>query len=186
MAHKKQSAFTLIDILFTLGLVAVLLNIALPAFDDLIKKQKITSEVMKLRTTLQNTRSIAITRHQKVTICPTLDGASCSKKWSDGYMAFVDNNSDRKLSADEELLHQSKIKDDDIQLRWRAFGVRTSFQWHHTGITNHQNGTFEYCFKNEPELSRALIISKAGRIRHSKDKNGNRIHENARDEDISC
>ena len=186
MKTTKQQGFTLIDLLLALGIMAITFGVAIPSFSDLVNRNRIESESAQLKTTLQLARKTAITEHKKVTVCPTLDENSCTKDWSDGYMAFIDLDEDRILDGDEKVLYQGDIRHDDISLRWKAFGRRSSLQWHETGITNHQNGSFEFCFREQPKLSRALIITKAGRIRKSKDKNNDGIHENSRGKNLSC
>jgi len=186
MPTQTKNGFTLIELIFTLAIASILLSLSMPSFADLVDRNKISAEVSQLRGSLQLGRKAAITQSKKVTLCPTINGEQCSQDWSDGYMVFIDDNEDRQLDPNEELLLQSKIGDANIKLRWCAFGVRSSFQWHQTGITNHQNGTFQYCYTNKPELSRGLFISKAGRIRMSKDENGDGIHENASGNNIDC
>ncbi len=181
----KQSGMTLIDLMMTIGIASILLGSGIPSFYEFISKQKIISETQILRGHLTFARKTAITYRQKVTVCPTSNSQQCDKDWSDGYMIFIDQNENRVLDGDEKILREVTLKD-DVQLRWRAFGVRTSLQWHETGITNHQNGTFELCYQNDPELARALIITKAGRIRTSKDTNNDGVHENATGKALKC
>lgn len=178
--------FTLIDLIMTLGIMSILFGAALPAFDEFLDKQKLISETNKLRGTLHSSRLTAISQNKKVTVCPSSDQVNCHNNWSDGYMAFIDNNGDRQLNQNDELITFNKVQNEKITLRWKAFGGKYSMQWHQTGITNHQNGSFEFCFKDRPKLSRALIITKAGRIRNSKDETGDEIHENSRGENLVC
>ena len=183
---KKQKGITLIDLLMGLGIASILLGAGIPAFNELIERKQIVAEVQELRAVLQYGRTQAVEQRKNITLCPSSDGQNCNSDWSNGYILFVDQNGDRTLSSPDELLRYEQIKEESITLRWRAFGVRSSLQWTASGITNHQNGLFEFCFKDRPKLARALIISKSGRIRHSEDSNGNEIHEDSTDEDISC
>lgn len=178
--------FTLIELMMALVIISVLLGTALPAFEDYLDKQKVIAESAQLRGLLQHSRITAINNNIKITVCPTNDQIQCHQDWSDGYMAFVDTNGDRILGNNDELIGYNQIQNEKITLRWKAFGQKYSLQWHDTGITNHQNGSFEFCFMAKPKLSRALIITKAGRIRASKDKNGDEIHENSRGENLTC
>lgn len=184
--NNKQTAFTLIELIITLTIIAILANISLPSFNGLVDKTKISAEVNALNGMLRSTRSLAISQLKKVTICPSQNGTECSKEWSDGYMAFIDLNGDRQLNQNDQLVQEHKIESKRIRLRWRSFGARNSLQWHQTGITNHQNGSFEYCYIDKPKLARGLFITKAGRIRLSKDTNGDDIHEDAKGDNIQC
>ena len=182
----NEKGFTLIDLLFALAILAILMNIGFPAFDDFIKRSKMKTESSALYSVLQASRIVAIENNQKVTVCPSQTGEACSSDWSSGYIAFIDTDGNRRIDNSETVLFQKLIQSEEISLRWRAFGLRSSLQWLASGITNHQNGFFELCFQGEPTLARALIISKSGRIRRSADSDGNQIHENAQDDDIVC
>jgi len=183
---SNQRGMTLIELILVIAIIGILFNIGLPAFDDLINRSKLYSELSQLRGTLQLARKTAVTQSKKVTLCPTVDGQTCSRGWSDGYMAFVDDNQDRIFNAGDQLLTWHALQEERISLRFRAFGRTSSLQWMQTGITNHQNGTFEICFKEKSRLSRALFITKAGRIRPSDDADGDGIHENASGNNINC
>lgn len=184
--YKKQQGITLIELILALAIVSILLGSGLPSLNSFIEKSRIVSQVNYLHSILQQGKSVAVTDRKFVTLCPSDDGKTCSKDWSDGYILFLDKNRDRKLDLDETLLSQHSIEHEEISLRWAAFGIKSSLQWHQTGITNHQNGYFEFCYKDRPKLSRALILSKSGRIRHSTDTNGNEIHEDASGDDLAC
>jgi type IV fimbrial biogenesis protein FimT len=184
--HKNnQSAFTLIELLITLSLALILSGLALPSFKDILEDTKLTTQIDDLAKTLRYSRATAINENNKVTICPTDDTHTCISDWSLGYMSFVDINGNRRLDANETILTIYQNKKDKADLSWRAFGFRKSIQWLETGITNHQNGTFYFCHEDASK-SRALIITKAGRIRYSKDTNGDDLHENASGKPLSC
>ena len=101
-------------------------------------------------------------------------------------MSFIDKNGDRQYNNDDTLLYQFYSEDEKSTLTWRAFGHRKSLQWLETGITNHQNGSFEFCYAGKADKARGLFLTKAGRIRFSKDSNGDNIHENSTGKPISC
>lgn len=182
----QQKGLTLIELMITISIASILLASGLPAFNHLIEKNRMVSEVNSLHSFLQVGRTKAIEGNVKVTICPSSDGKNCTRDWSNGYILFIDENADRTFDENETLIRKELIANEEISLRWRAFGVKTSLQWHQSGITNHQNGLFEFCYKERPKLARALIVSKSGRIRHSIDNNGNEIHEDSSGEDIVC
>ena len=181
----NQKAFTLIELLITLSLALILSGMALPSFNELLENSKLMTQVDDLAKTLRASRTTAIYENSKVTICPTNDSHTCISDWSAGYMSFVDKNGDRNLNDDEEILTIYTNKNNKASLNWRAFGFRKSIQWLETGITNHQNGTFYFCHEDATK-SRALIITKAGRIRYSKDTDGDDLHESANGKPLNC
>jgi type IV fimbrial biogenesis protein FimT len=183
---NKNNGFTLIELLLGIAIITILLGQAIPSFNQLIEKRKATANVQRLMQTLQFSRTTAITENTTVTVCPTSDGLNCSSNWSDGYLSFKDINNNRTFDSGDEKLVEYLTHDTKSQTSWRAFGVRSSLQWLPTGITNHQNGSFELCYDSKAELARGLFITKAGRIRNSKDRDGDGIHENATGSRIRC
>lgn len=183
---QLNHGFTLIELIATLTIAAILIGVAIPAFTDFLNNTKIKSQTLTLRATLHFARESAVNQTKTVTVCPTLKGEQCHKNWSHSYMAFIDENENRQFDANDTVLSVKQVSDPNIKLRWRAFRKKTSLQWLDTGITNQQNGSFEYCYQNNPKYARALVISKSGRIRVSKDKNNDGIHENARGKNLTC
>ncbi len=183
---NKQGAFTLIELLISLSIIIILAAIAIPSFDRLVERKTIQAHIEHIAATLSAARLTAVTLNQKVTICPTDSDNNCSKDWSKGFIAFVDRNGDRHLNDDDEILFYHQFSDRKLSLKWRGFGYKRSLQWLETGITNHQNGSFEFCYGKDPTNGRGIFITKAGRIRFSKDTDGDGIHENATGKPIVC
>ena len=182
----KQNAFTLIELMFTIALSMILLSVGIPSFKDMVQKSKVTAQINQLRGALFLARETAIQRNKKTVICPSSDSTSCSNSWSNGYIVFIDQNEDRTFNDGDILMQTYQNIEKDIMISWRAFGYKNSLQWLPTGITNHQNGTFEICYLNNQELAKALIISKSGNVRLSKDLDGDGIDENASGDDVRC
>ena len=183
---KKKTGFTLIELLMVISIMAILLGVALPSFSNLLERKKVSSNVQRLIQTLQMSRLKSITDNVKVTICPVNKSLNCASDWSKGYISFVDADGDRQYNGDDQLLFQFYSEDEKSRLSWRAFGHKKSLQWLETGITNHQNGSFEFCYNDDLKLARGLYITKAGRVRYSKDSNGDGIHEKVNGSPINC
>ncbi len=181
-----SSGFTLIELLISISIFSILIGLASPSFSNILDESQVSANVQRLTQTLQLSRSKAISDNVKVTVCPVDKSLNCGADWSTGYMAFVDNNGDRQFNENDILLIQFYSEDERSTLNWRAFGHKKSLQWLETGITNHQNGSFEFCYSDKAKNSRALFITKAGRIRYSKDTNGDEIHENSTGNAIAC
>lgn len=186
LINNFKRGFTLLELLYTLVVSMILLSAGLPGFKSMIQKSEIASAVNQLRGALFLARETAIQKGQTTALCPTTDHKTCGGSWNQGYMVFVDNNHDRLFNNNDELLQTYRNHNDDIILSWRAFGFKSSLQWLKTGITNHQNGTFEICHQSNMKLAKALIVSKSGNVRLSKDSNGDGLDENASGDQINC
>jgi type IV fimbrial biogenesis protein FimT len=91
--HKKHDGFTLTEILITLSIISILLSIAAPSFSSLITEIKITTQSNELLSMLILTRSEAIKRNQRVTMCKSANNLTCTNEgnWDQGWIIFTDN-----------------------------------------------------------------------------------------------
>jgi len=74
----KQTGFTLIELMFTIVVLAVLLGIGVPNFRDFVRNSRMTSAANDLLADLNLARSEAVKRRVPVTLCKSTDGTSCS------------------------------------------------------------------------------------------------------------
>lgn len=82
----EQKAFTLIELMVTVAVAAILMAIALPSFVDLIRGVRASADVSALTTALSVARAEAV-RHNSVA-CVTSGG------WGAGWSVKVDANGD--------------------------------------------------------------------------------------------
>lgn len=88
---RRGAGFTLVELMVTIAVLAILLAIGIPAFAPLIASNRLTSATNELVAALQTARTEAIRRNVRVTVCPAAPTATaCSGAWRDGWMAFVD------------------------------------------------------------------------------------------------
>ena len=70
--------FTLVELLITIAVLAVVLAIAVPSFRSVINRNRLVSASNEVVGALQLARMEAIRRNSRVEICPSTDGATCS------------------------------------------------------------------------------------------------------------
>lgn len=79
--HRKpnnSSGFSLLELMVTLTVAAILLLIAVPSFRDAIHRNQVSSASNALLAGLSYARTEAINRSQLVSMCPSSDGTSCT------------------------------------------------------------------------------------------------------------
>lgn len=83
MRTQNYNGFTLVELLVTIAVFAILAGIAMPSFTSLIAGQKIRTSVSMLQSSLMTARSEALKRSTNVTVSP-IGGL-----WSSGWTTVV-------------------------------------------------------------------------------------------------
>jgi type IV fimbrial biogenesis protein FimT len=73
---RKQAGFTLMELVITTVILAILTAAALPNFRDFMRRNNVTSQANNILVDFQNARSEAITRRKPVSICARAPGAA--------------------------------------------------------------------------------------------------------------
>ena len=93
------TGFTLIELMISVAMTAILLTVAVPSFSELIKSNRVSSNANELLAALQFARSEAVTRKAAVALCTSNTGMDSNNPtcvdtvhWSDGWLIFLDTN----------------------------------------------------------------------------------------------
>lgn len=165
----SQRGFTLLDLISTISIAAVLTTTAIPAFSGLVQRNRITTEINTFVAHLHYARSEAIKRTTRVVMCRSADGLSCARTegWHKGWITFADTNANRELDASESPLRVEAGEDNGIII---TSGQRRRVVYQATGFSPGTNGTYTFCDPDHPEWAKAVILSNTGRPRLSETK----------------
>lgn len=86
LAMSHQRGFTLVELMVTIAVLAVLLGIAVPSFTESTLGSKLRTQANDLVAGALLARSEAIKRNQAVTLCASSDGATCTGTWASGWI----------------------------------------------------------------------------------------------------
>lgn len=172
--HVESLGFTLIELMVTIAIAAILLGVAIPSFTSVITSNRLTANTNEFITALNLARSEAIKRGQHVVVRKT------GTDWEDGWQVFVDI--DRSTAAKENVLDAGT----DIELRvYPALPANltlrgnsfVNFIRYQPNGTSNQPGSFAMCNDDSVTGTKLIIINAVGRIRMASDADNDGIPE---------
>ncbi|MEB0135122.1 GspH/FimT family pseudopilin [Actimicrobium sp. CCC2.4] len=85
---RQPAAFTLIELMITIAIAAILLSIAIPSFSTMLGNNRLTARANALLTALNFTRSSALTQNISARLCPlgVAGSATCGTDWGAGWI----------------------------------------------------------------------------------------------------
>jgi type IV fimbrial biogenesis protein FimT len=158
--------WTLFNLLVSVCIVAILLSLALPAFDTLMWNQRRVAATNDLVASLHLARSEAIKRAQLVVLCPLGAPGDClerSGEWPNGWMVFVNldrDNPPRRDPGEPVVREYPGPEGVSVLANREAFVMRPA------GVRS-TNGTVSFCDPENRRDGRAVVISYTGRPRTS-------------------
>jgi type IV fimbrial biogenesis protein FimT len=167
--------FTLIELMVTIALVAILASLAVPNFAPVIASTRLSTATNELYASLAQAKSEAIRTGNRVTICPSATGTSCATAttptWSNGWITFIDATRTTALpvvDAGESILQVGQPISSDIVIT----GSTPYASYSSDGTTRLINGglyaaTIRVCSTsnrlNNNNRTRDIQISRTGR-----------------------
>lgn len=104
---KSIQGLTLIELMVTLAVVAILLVVGVPSYRSFVQENRAASQTNAVVRALTYARSEAIKRAEVVTICQSNNQSSCGGGWADGWIIFSDVNQNGSLDTSSDTLLQS-------------------------------------------------------------------------------
>jgi len=137
MDKKKQSGFTLYELLITVLVVGVVLTLGVPNFAEFTQNSRLTSTSNDLLSSFQVGRSEAARSKTNITICASDNSltaaANCGGAFGDGWIIFVDIDGDlNRAGAGENVLRAHPAAPSGVTITTN--GGATYFSFAGTGL----------------------------------------------------
>ncbi len=160
---KREHGFTLIELMVTLAIAAILLMVGVPSMRDLILNNRLTAATNTFRSSLNIVRSEAIKQGRDATLCVSSDSATCTGEtdWSLGWIAWVDRDNSGAPSADEIVRIVEPLPSTVTVVPSVAV---SNFRIDATGAVNNPNVRLALCDDRTGEIGRELRIMATGGV----------------------
>lgn len=159
----KSQGFTLIEMLLTLAIVAILVSMAIPRYEQFLAQQDVNRVTQQMRDHLQLARNYAQTHQTTVQLCP-VNGVNdaiptCSQDmtWRAWVVAEVDNK-----GAVRHVIARSEPILSHIQI---TSGNRKVIKMNRQGGADGLNSTFTIASTQLLNINRTLTLASNGRTR---------------------
>ena len=158
-----SDGFTLIELIITLAIISILFHLTAPSFQDFGANSRMTTQINTMVASFNYARSEAVKRNQNIVICPNNEG-SCARQphWHNGWLMFVDENFNREIDRDEEIIFVEAEKQ-NIEIISSRYRRRVVFR--ELGTSAGSNGSYVFCDQRGESEARAIILSNGGRTR---------------------
>jgi type IV fimbrial biogenesis protein FimT len=174
---NRQNAFTLIELMVVLAVLAILIMVAVPQFHTIINNNHMSATINEFTSALHYTRSEAVNRGARVTMCrrngtaKQCAAAGTGTGWEAGWLVFVDDNDNNTYDATgtDVLLKVHEPIELNSQLRGNT-NVAERISYLGTGFSS-QMGRLILCNKKDADSStldanssaRVVVINATGR-----------------------
>ena len=148
---KTQRGFTIVELVITLLIVAILSTMAVPSFTTMIKNNRLTTQVNEFILALNVTRSEAVKRGSSVTI------TAVGGDWNAGWTVEDAAGNDLRIGDPLQGTMTLTSGNSNTVITYLASGTAT-------GTPTAAPGSFDLCDDRTGETGRQVSISATGRI----------------------
>lgn len=160
---RPDKGFTLIEMMVTVAIAAILLTVAVPGFQAFIANNRLSTQANAFVTALQLARSEAIKRNLNVTVCQSGDEQNCNTTngFEQGWIVFVDQDNPNTRDNGEAIILANQGMPQGMSLT----GGRTAISYRADGtVAPFNNITLQLCQQGNGN-GRNIVINITGRIR---------------------
>jgi type IV fimbrial biogenesis protein FimT len=162
---QRPSGLTLVELVTTLAVAAILLALAGPPLSRLLAEARVLNGLHSLTLALGLARLTAVTEGVPVTVCPSADGRRCrfDLTWDEGWIVYRDPGRQPQPETPEALILHQPAPGSGLQVRSSIGRHRVRYQ--PTGFSGGSNLTLRVCAGRPARHAGNVVVSLAGRPR---------------------
>lgn len=153
--------FTLVELMITIAVAAILLSAGVPAFTNFIRDNRLQSAASGIVADFTAARTEAARTFLTVSVCPSTAGTSCDgADWNTGRVVYVDANGNGSAES-TEIIRWSSPSSTGPSATASGFGGVVAFR--PTGAAV-MAGSIDLCDERSGDYGRRVDVSAAGRV----------------------
>lgn len=161
MQSLKTRGFTLVELLITIAIAAILLSAGVPAFSDFIRDNRLQKAAAGFVADLAAARAEAARTYVTVGVCPSAGGTSCDgADWTSGRIVYADANGNGTAESTEVIRWSEPL---DTGVVPSAVGLGTLVAFRPTGAAVGA-GSIDLCDGRSGLHGRRVDVNAAGRV----------------------
>lgn len=168
MSSRRSNGFTLVELMITVAVVAILAAIAFPSFQSTLRSNRVASASNEVSGLVALARSEAIRNKRGGGVCGSTSGTTCDGAWSKGMLAWSDVDSDGALGANEVVLRFVVVNPAITASGPNAAGITFDARGRRVGSDAKQVVLQPTSCKNQA-LLRRLTVNASGQISTAKE-----------------
>ncbi|MDT8385076.1 MAG: GspH/FimT family pseudopilin [Gammaproteobacteria bacterium] len=171
MKQHSQAGFTLIELMITLVIAAIVLTQGVPSFMATVQNNRLITYTNDLVSDINLARSEAVKRGSRVVLCRTADPSAAApacggtaNTWSTGWLVFADADADGSFNAGDTLVRVGMSVNTSTTIISNAV-ANSNLQYNGDGTTNAAGGTgvFTLCDSRGAGNGRQIQVNAMGR-----------------------
>lgn len=168
---RRSGGFSLIELMVTLTVAAILLAVAAPSFNDLMARSRMTDASRGLGDRLAIAMNVSESR--PTTICVSSNGTSCAEgaSWAGGYIVFTDEGELGTVDGTDAILERGAATKGSITVLSTLDIGGASFD---AGLIHFEerapavDGAVRFTVCQSGQLPHQLVVNRIGSLRQSK------------------
>ena len=165
--------FTLIELIITLTIVAILSTIAAPSMTSFVQNNRLRTQVNDLVVDLSFARSEATKQKLNIGICTGTVGGGCDSTltWQSGRLVFLDADNSSSWNAGDTVLRSRSTLEGNNTLVNTTTGGKIIIFGSSGNVANPGtgDGTYAFCDRRGASNGRGVELLNTGRVRSFQD-----------------